>query len=252
MRNYFVVDFDSFVDFYIKILHEVKEKYEILTESIFCSVNIEGKSNFDLLDFILVKQYLMRKSLSLINSSNNFNNVLSIKEAVFQDNEQVDLEYLKNLVLDYELIDEKYIIEFLKISEEEISGVIMDLSMQLRQGSINIFDKILKRLKSLKQPNERENIYGYVSKPNEVLMEKVEALKVRVLELNEEEDSTVLWTSLRLFDEASRDLYVENKVTDIFSECARLYEVCDQFVNKEKNSENLIVRLILFGNSLLI
>jgi hypothetical protein len=252
MRNYFVVDFDSFVDFYIKILHEVKEKYEILTESIFCSVNIEGKSNFDLLDFILVKQYLMRKSLSLINSSNNFNNVLSIKEAVFQDNEQVDLEYLKNLVLDYELIDEKYIIEFLKISEEEISGVIMDLSMQLRQGSINIFDKIIKRLKSIKQPNERENIYGYVSKPNEVLMEKVEALKVRVLELSEEEDSTVLWTSLRLFDEVSRDLYVENKVTDIFSECARLYEVCDQFVNKEKNSENLIVRLILFGNSLVI
>ena len=215
-----VVLFEKLIKMLINIFIVYEHTFSNTLKIIFRSFCHDDKLNK--LEYLTINEYLLghRVSFELLNK------LFSIGKET-----KMDFERFETNVIELDNLDMIKFNQFSNINIDKAKKVLLNLKEIIEANQLTIFDKIINRLKLVK--------YKQLT---DFFIEKCNKVKILISSTNDEDFDVYHFLAIKLLDQASLFLYQDNKITEIFGNLEKIYNLISIYNPSE--TENYLLSYI--------
>ena len=144
---------------------------------------------------------------------------------------KMDFERFETNVIELDNLDMIKFNQFSNINIDQVKKILLNLKEIIQANQLTIFDKIINRLKLVK--------YKQIT---DFFIEKCYKVKILISITNDEDFEIYHFLAIKLLDQASLFLYHDNKVTEIFGNLEKIYNLISIYNPSE--TENYLLSYI--------
>ena len=215
-----VILFEKLIKMLINIFIVYEHTFSNTLRIIFKSFCHEDKINK--LEYLTINEYLLghRVSFDLLDK------LFSIGKET-----KMDFERFETNVIELDNLDIIKFNQFSNINIDKVKKILLNLKEIIQANQLTIFDKIINRLKLVK--------YKQIT---DFFIEKCNKVKFQISITNDEDFEIHHFLAIKLLDQVSLFLYHDNKITEIFGNLEKIYNLISIYNPSE--TENYLLSYI--------